>query len=78
MEKKKIKCFILNKKYNKVKRVFRKIASSKTWKYKDAGSIYNNFNGIYCIERDNEIVLRTGFKPVKRKCGFIEIVKELE
>ena len=59
-----------------MERKFRESGSRKIWKYKDAGSIYNDYDGIHRIKWDNEIVLRRGFKPVKRSTGYIDIVKE--
>ena len=59
-----------------MKKRFGRVGSSKIWKYKDAGSIYNDNNGIYRIKWDNEVILKKGFKPIKRSIGYIDIVRE--
>jgi hypothetical protein len=57
-----------------MKREFRTMGKYKTWKFKNAGCVYNDSNGIEYLS-SSEIILRKGFKPVKSKTGYINIVK---
>ena len=61
-----------------MERKFRTLAKNKTWTYKNVSSVYNDSNGIYCISLNNTIILKEGFKPVKRKGGYIDIIMKVK
>lgn len=61
-----------------MKRTFRTIGEYEIKTYKNVGSVYNDNNSIFRLSGfNNLIVLKEGFKPIKRKGGYIDIVKEL-
>lgn len=58
-----------------MERKFRTVTKNKTWKYKDTGCVFNHHNGIVYISNSNTIILKIGFKPIKKK-HYIDIVRE--